>query len=169
MRWPGAWADPAMLDRLKGAGIDTLLVDNSDEFEPVRSRAVQMGLRVEHPDVPPTGTRIVKGEWPGVRSSRSRADADAGPTGVPWVDSNGWAVRLASATHPESRAWIEAAPAKQVFPSSYLTAIADTAAYGGRWIVTLDDALAGGIARGNANALATWKIDRTSHGVLRRA
>jgi hypothetical protein len=156
LRWPRAWTDPAAVDRLTGAGFDTLLIDNSDEFEAVRFKAAQIGMRVAHPDVPPDGVRLVKGEWPGVRLARG-ADASAGPTGVPWVDSNGWAVRLSLATHPESAVWVSAAPPKIVFPSSYLTAIADTAAYGGRWIVTLDDALAEGIAKGNDNALRTWK------------
>jgi len=148
--------DPAMLDRVKAAGIDTLLVDNSDEFDPVRSRAAQMGLKVVHPDDPPAGVRIVKGEWPGIRVSRGNADASAGPTGVPWVDSNGWAIRLSAALHPESGVWINAVPPKQAFPASYLTAVADGGAYGGRWIVTLDDALAEGIAKGNDNAIRSW-------------
>jgi hypothetical protein len=158
MRWPAAWADPATLALLKGTGIDALLIDNSDEFEPIRTRATQSGLQVHHPDAPPDGVRIVKGEWPGVRMARGAGGVDAGPTGVPWVDSNGWAVRLAAAMHPDRAAWIDAPPPKQPFPVSYLTAIADTAAYGGRWIVSLDDALATGIAAGKANALATWKM-----------
>ena len=152
MRWPGAWADPATLELLKGTGIDTLLIDNSDEFDPVRARAEQAGLRVVHPDAPPEGVTIVKGEWPGVRSSRGGGDLSAGPTGVAWVDSNGWAVRLATALHPDCRPWIDAAPKA----GSYLTAIADSAAFGGRWIVTLDESLAAGIAARNANALAAW-------------
>jgi hypothetical protein len=156
MRWPGAWTDPATLDRVKAAGVDTLLVDNSDEFDPVRSRAAQMGLKVAHPDDPPEGIRIVKGEWPGIRLSRGDADATAGPTGVPWVDSNGWAVRLSAALHPDSGVWVNATPPKQAYASSYLTAIADCAAYGGRWIVTLDDPLAEGIAKGNDNAVRVW-------------
>src|SRR5581483_1951378 len=156
MRWPGAWTNPAMLGRVKAAGLDTLLVDNSDEFDPVRSRAAQMGLKVAHPDDAPEGIRIVKGEWPGVRLSRGNADASAGPTGVPWVDSNGWAIRLSTALHPHSGAWVNAAPPKQAFPSSYLTAVADCGAYGGRWIVTVDDALAEGIAKGNNNAVRSW-------------
>ena len=157
MRWPGAWADPATLALLKGTGIDALLVDNSDEFDSIRTRAAQSGLQVIHPDNPPDGVRIIKGEWPGVRMARGAGGVDAGPTGVPWVDSNGWAVRLAAAMHSDCAAWIDAAPPKQAFPSSYLTAIADTAAYGGRWIVSLDDTLAAAIAGGKANALATWK------------
>src|SRR5579883_2158439 len=110
MRWPAEWADPSMLRLIKGTAIDTLLVDNSDEFEGVREAAQQQGLRVVHPDAPPEDVAVIKGEWPGVRLSRHGADAEAGPTGVPWVDSNGWAVRLAKAIHPESAVWVAAAP-----------------------------------------------------------
>ena len=111
LRWPSAWADPALLGQLKGSGIDALLVDNSDEFEGVRARAAQSGIEVFHPDAPPDGVKIWKGEWPGVRSSRGNgAAASAGPTGVPWVDSNGWLARLAAALDPDCAAWIDAAP-----------------------------------------------------------
>jgi hypothetical protein len=145
-----------VVDRVKGAGFDTLLVDNSDEFEPVRARAEQMGLRVAHPDLPPDGIRMVKGEWPGVRMARG-GSGGAGPTGVPWVDSNGWTVRLSAAMHPDEAVWVNATPPKEARPASYLTAAADSAAYGGRWIVTLDDALAEGVLKGNENALRVWK------------
>ena len=144
MRWPAAWADPATLELLKGTGIDTLLIDNSDEFDPVADarrtdRVCRSCIRTRRP----TGVANRQGRMAGrAVCPRRRRTSSAGPTGVPWVDSNGWAVRLAAALHPDCACWIDAAPPKQAFPSSYLTAIADTAAYGGRWIVSLDDALA---------------------------
>jgi hypothetical protein len=154
MRWPSAWTDPAALALLKDSGIDTLLIDNSDEFEPVREMAKRQGLQVVHPDTPPDGVTVTKGVWPGVRGSRHGASADAGPTGSPWVDSNGWTVRLALAMHPGREVWIDAKPPD--FPN-YLTAIADTAAYGGRWIVALDNALAANIAAKSERAMNSWK------------
>jgi hypothetical protein len=171
MRWPSAWANPAALDLLQGSGIDCLLVDNSDEFEGVRTRAGQMGLRVAHPDDLPDGVHVAKGEWPGVRSPGRGGGASAGPTGVAWVDSNGWVVQLAAAMHPDKAVWIDAAPPKQAFPGSYLTAVADSAAYGGRWIVTLDETLAEGIQSGNANAVSAWKniIQSTAYFASRQA
>ncbi len=153
LRWPAAWTDPACLALLRGTSIDTILVDNSDELEPVRAVAEQQGLQVTHPDTPPDGVTAAKGVWPGVRRAR-RGDADAGPTGVPWVDSNGWLVQLTAARHPGSQVWIDAKPPD--FPN-YLMAIADCAAYGGRWIVTLDDALADGIAARAPRAMEKWK------------
>jgi hypothetical protein len=149
-----------MLRLVKGTAIDTLLVDNSDEFEGLRTAASQQGLRVVHPDLPPDGVDVVAGEWPGVRLSRRGADADAGPTGAPWVDSNGWQVRLAKALHPGAAVWVAAAPPKSDFRAragAYLTAVADAAAYGGRWIVTLEDALATELRDGKAEAAPLWK------------
>jgi hypothetical protein len=154
MRWPSAWTAPAALALLEGSSIDTLLIDNSDEFEPVRAMAERNGLQVVHPGTPPDNVRIVKGEWPGVRRARRGSSTEAGPTGVAWVDSNGWAVRLASAMHPGRQIWVDAKPPD--FPN-YLTAIADSTAYGGRWILTLDDTLAANIASQQEKALATWK------------
>jgi hypothetical protein len=154
MRWPSAWTGPAALSLLTGSGIDTLLIDNSDEFEAVRATAERQGLQVVHPDTPPENVVAVKGAWPGVRRARRGSNTEAGPTGVPWVDSNGWAARLALAMHPGREVWIDAKPPD--FPN-YLTAIADSAAYGARWIVTLDDALAAGIAAQQQKALATWQ------------
>jgi hypothetical protein len=154
MRWPAAWAEPARLELLKGTGIDSLVMDNSAGLEAVRARARQMGLRVVNPDSPGDNVRILKGEWPGVRPQQG---GSAGPTGIAWVDSNGWSVQLCGAMHPDCAVWVDAAPPRQVFPSSYLLAVADAAAYGGRWIITFDASLAGGLASGNANAQAVWK------------
>ena len=154
MRWPAGWTDPARLELLKGSAVDTLMIDHGDAFEGVRTRAKEAGLRLLQPDAAPDGVKIHKGEWPGVRAQQG---GTAGPTGVAWVDSNGWIVHLAEAMHADAAAWIDAKPPQRVFPNSYLLAVADPAAYGGRWIVTLDDTLAAGVAGGNANSRAVWK------------
>jgi hypothetical protein len=127
----------------------------------VRERARREGLHVVEPDSPPTGAVIIKGEWPGVHMARGAGGGtEAGPTGAPWVDSNGWIIRLASALHPESPVWVDARPPQQNFrstPEAYLLAIADAGAHGGRWIISLDDGLAGRLAAKEASAVATWK------------
>jgi hypothetical protein len=86
----------------------------------------------------------------------------AGPTAAPWVDSNGWVVRLAAALHPQSAIWIDAAPKEsRLSPKSYVMALADAAARGGRWIISLDAQLASAIAAQNPGALETWnKVNR---------
>jgi hypothetical protein len=154
MRWPATWIDAARLDLLKGSGIDSLVLERRAELEAVRAGARKAGLQVVDPASPPQGVRILKGEWPGVRPQQG---GSAGPTGVAWVDSNGWMIQLSAAMHPAEAAWVDASPGRMVFPGSYLTAAADAAAYGGRWIIALDPNVAGGLASGNANAQAVWK------------
>jgi hypothetical protein len=159
MRWPDSWKDPAMLDLLKGTAIDCLLIANGDELTAVRSRARQDGVQVAEPDVPPPGALVVKGAWPGVQMRGGGGGASAGPTGVPWVDSNAWIIRLNRTLHPESAIWVNAPPAQRSFitADSYLIAIADSGAYGGRWIVTLDAPLVEGLAARRPESLAIWK------------
>jgi len=157
MQWPEGWKDPAVLELVKGTAIDYLLVPRGSEFAAVRIRAQQLGIAAGDPEVAPSGVGIVKGSWPGVQWPTS--GAGAGPTGVPWIDSNGWLIRLNRALRPDVAPWVDAPPpAKSLIPAdSYLIAIADSAAHGGRWIVTLDAPLAKGMLERDAESLATWK------------
>jgi hypothetical protein len=162
MRWPDAWKDPATLALLKGTAIDHLLIGTGAELSAVRSRAARDGFHVSPPGAAPAGVEIVKGQWPGVKMEPRRGGGDrvsAGPTGNPWVDSNGWAIRLAAALHPETAVWVDAAPTGNAVLTAgqYLIAVADSAAYGGRWIVSLDRALAVSLAAGKTDALAIWR------------
>jgi len=160
MRWPSGWKDPSLLGLLKGTPIDYLIVDKGDEFEAVRARARQLGLQITESGSALAGVATIKGEWPGVRMSRGgRGEATGGPTGVPWVDSNGWAVRLEAARRPESAIWVDAPPSGnlRITADAYMLAMADAAACGGRWLITLDQNLAEGLAAGKLEASDIWK------------
>ena len=159
-RWPGTWTDPSALSLLRGTAINYLLIDKGPEFDSVRSRARQDGLQVADPAAPPGGVSLVKGEWAGVRMSRGPGGgASAGPTGVPWVNSNGWAIRLAAALHPATAVWVEAPPAEnaRLTPDSYLITMADSASHGGRWVITLDAPFAAGLAAQRPESMTAWK------------
>ena len=151
-RWPGSWTDPGRVDLLKGTAVNLILVPPESAFDPVRACARDAGISTAAG--PPAGTVIVEGVWPGVKSSRGGGQ-EAGPTGVPWVDSNGWLVRLARTQHPGATVWVEAPPKdRRMFtPASYELAVADVAAHGGRWILSPDPVLA---AQATAGAPA-WK------------
>src|SRR5512137_1093929 len=146
MRWPAEWGgDPSALDLLKGTAVNCLLIEEGAALNAVVARARGEGIRVVQPGALPTGVKIIEGEWPGVKLSESGTfdHAAAGPTGVPWVDSNGWKVRLAAALNPGASVWVDAAPRKpRLSAEAYATAVADAAAHGGRWIVSLDSQLA---------------------------
>jgi hypothetical protein len=65
---------------------------------------------------------------------------------------------LTTAMHPESTVWVDAPPkGPRLFPQSYVVAVADSAARGGRWVISLDDQLAASIAAQAPAAMATWK------------
>ena len=84
--------------------------------------------------------------------------ASAGPTGVPWVDSNSWKIRLEAARRAGTDIWVDAPPkGAGISAASYRTAIADAGAHGGRWVISLDVQLAAAIGDGKPNALAAWK------------
>jgi len=120
MRWPAEWGvDPSALDALKGTAINCLLVRSDPALDPVVVRARQEGIHVVPPGAPQADVRVVEGEWPGVKLSESGVfdHASAGPTGVPWVDSNGWKVRLTAALNPDIAVWVDASPRKPRSPN----------------------------------------------------
>ena len=158
MRWPSRWQNPSALARLRDTHINCLLVEDDVALRPVIDDARRNGIRVIHAVSEISGVTVIKGEWPGVRMSRSsdRDESSTGPTGLPWVDSNGWKVRLAAALNSQSTIWVNVEP-KAPLPGSYALCFADVAACGGRWIIALDEQLAAGLDSGNAEALETWK------------
>ena len=88
-----------------------------------------------------------------------RNDPTAGPTGVPWLDTNGWYIQLARARTP-SAVWVLFDPPGKgtvVQPQSYLLAVCDAEAAGGRWVVSLDDNVRAELAGKGAAASAAWK------------
>ena len=158
MRWPSSWQNPSALERLGGAHINCLLIEDDAALGSIIEQAQRNGIRVIQGKSQPQGITIIQGDWPGIRMARSgnRDTATTGPTGLPWVDSNGWKVRLAAALNPQSAIWVDVAP-KTPLPGSYPMCVADSAACGGRWIISLDDQLAAGIESNNGEALEMWK------------
>jgi len=82
----------------------------------------------------PEGVTVRRGQWPQVRNARE-GGADAGPTGKPWIHSNGWAIQLAQAQEPGKTVWLAHEPPESPRPGSFLLAAIEAEAYGGRWIL----------------------------------
>jgi hypothetical protein len=180
MRWPSAWVDPALLGLLESTPFNCLAMEWSGALAPVAAKARAAGLSVVAVGdeaarsaasaagitPPPEPVLLAAGSvWPGIAGQASfngqtNVTELSGPTANPWIDSNGWLLRLARVRTPEKTVWLmftpPAAP-RVVLPDDYLRAIADTGAWGGRWVVSLDAALQGGLASGDAKALASWK------------
>jgi hypothetical protein len=112
---------------------------------------------------------VAKGNvWPGIASQglnsqdwRRGGDTQAaGPTADPWIDSNGWFLRLAKVCAPSKTPWLLFDPpggANVVLADAYRRAIADSGSFCGRWVVSLDDALRATLAQKEQSAMETWK------------
>src|SRR5947207_15975695 len=92
LRWPSEWTHPSALDLVMNSPVNCLLLQQNS---PLSSEMQKRGLTTLNASAAPPGITVVKGEWPGVRMSQGNGESSAGPTGVPWVDSNGWPGRLA--------------------------------------------------------------------------
>jgi hypothetical protein len=156
MRWPVVWRSASLVELVKGAGIDCL-IDNRPE---IAEAAAQAGIHAIREDERPADVVEIEGLWPGIRSMRFGAAGvtGTGPTGEPWINSNAWPVRLAAARRPGKSVWVRTVPAKYgVSALPYIMAIADAALAGGRWILSLEDELAAGIANSNTECLEVWR------------
>src|SRR6516162_1140968 len=102
MRWPAAWKTPALLDLLRDSPVNYLLVDGKEAAQRLAADAAAKGMRLKILAEPAEGVELVKGDWPGTKAAGAGDNerAAAGPTGEPWIDSNGWRVLLAKALHP---------------------------------------------------------------------
>ncbi len=107
-------------------------------------------------DAKATVLPVTDNVWPGVLGQRG-GGSSAGPTGTPWVESNGWYVQLAQA-RTELPVWLMFNPPAQgnvVRGPSYLSAVLDAESWGGRWVLSLDDNLRSGLLKGDSAARQT--------------
>jgi hypothetical protein len=155
-RWPAAWKSPPAGEWLAASSFTTVLVE-----KPVSWSVAGKQIQVWSQDSSPPGIHLLQGVWPRVKgeSGEARRGAEAGPTGKPWVDSNGWRLVASRVRERNAAHWLTfTPPAGQVIdPRAYRLAVADAETYGGRWAVCLDDDLAKGLSGGNERAIGTWK------------
>ena len=185
-RWPSAWTyDPALLSLFSQSPINCLIFEKLAAAEPVANAARAKSLTVLEwralgaaPlaevkwDSPVPQTVITGLDWPRMKLSGKRDSAVAGPTGAPWIDSNTWVARLAAVRAPRRPVWLGFELAKgdpAPGPDAYPIAIADSAATGARWMVSLDDGLRQGLPAGSAEAQKVWRSIRGGTRVLREA
>ena len=184
LRWPPAWVDPALLGLLEGTPFNCLAMEWSAALAPVAAKAREAGFTLVAIGneaaraagtaaglEPPPDALLLDADsvWPGV--TVEERGAESGPTANPWIDSNGWLLRLARVRSPQKTVWLMFEPPgapRIVLLDSYLRAIADSGAAGGRWVVSLDSGLRDSLARGDAKALASWKAMAEAVGFFER-
>jgi hypothetical protein len=148
MRWPDGWSAAGLVAQ---SPFNCLLTEGTQSGAPMVE-----GLRVV--TQAPEGVRMVDGVAPRIKMTRDeKGRAEAGPTGKPWVEANGWLVSLERARHPESAVWVGFNAERDWRPDMYVRSIAEPAVYGGRWVVSLGEDLARKVADKDAEALDIWK------------
>jgi hypothetical protein len=78
------------------------------------------------------------------------------PSSEPWIESNIWLVRSFALASPLRAVWISS-QLENASAVDYARAVADAATAGGRWIVSLDDALRVKLRARDASALEAWR------------
>lgn len=181
MRWVSP--DPASLELLADSPINCLIVDPvtvTAEFRQAaqsrnidlvalgdsskRAAAVKAGIpfleshtrgRLSLDTTEPI-LATEQGVWPGINTAPG--DAEAMPSGAPWIDTNAGFFRFARAS-TKARIWIaNLPPSNQIIPASrYIQAIADAAVVGGSWVVALDEDLTKQLLAQEGKAVQEWK------------
>ncbi|MEO8129785.1 MAG: hypothetical protein ABJF23_28565 [Bryobacteraceae bacterium] len=159
---PLFWPDETVsLEWLKGSPVNCLVVEKAAEG--LARQATALGINVmAMSELEPQVAVIRKAKWPRVPvAARGKSRGiSTGPTGAPWVDSNGWISSLTHVKTPGKPVWVATEPptdAGMLRTEAYVLAVADAAVYGSRWIISLDADLRKGLAGGNGEALSTWK------------
>jgi hypothetical protein len=160
----GTFDSQAAIAAAKSAGLSAIALPNftgQSDF-PVISWGDQAGMPW---DAKGPVLAAANNVWPGVSTTSGGADASAGPTSLPWLDSNGWFIQMARA-RMQVPLWVLFDPpgkGVQVLPQRYVTAICDSEAAGARWVISMDDDFRSGLTEGNASALESWRqIGRTA-------
>ncbi len=78
------------------------------------------------------------------------------PSSEPWIESNIWLVRSFGLVSPLRPVWISG-QLENASAVDYARAVADAAAAGGRWIVSLDDVFRAKLRARDASALKAWR------------
>ena len=154
-------ADPAATASARSAGLSAVMLTQA------ASQVSELPVLVQTPRDKvawEAATEIfssIDNEWPGPKLETTHGDtAVAGPTGIPWLNSNAWFSLLARELAPGKTLWLDFDPplsSNVAHPANYALAVADSEAYGARWIISLDDDLRGALLNNHPQALKTWR------------
>jgi len=171
IEWPSSWQDPALLKLIEAGPVNCILF----------TAGAPPALRTEAekrwacpPDLkwrkaseidwrsPGEVVAISDGVWPGLARSSGGGGGglDAGPTGAPWLDANGWLIQMARSRAPGKPVWIRSEPPENtanLSANGFRLALSEAAAYGAHRPIWLPAELAADIAAGKSAAVTTWE------------
>ena len=116
LRWSGALpkGDLAPLNCLYGGG----------EGMPVLSAEELQGVQIPKDAL-----------WPSVRVNR-RGGESSGPTGLPWVNANGWLIRMLQFRDATRGVMLDVKPDAEARPAGHVLQVTEAMAYGATAVVT---------------------------------
>jgi hypothetical protein len=132
--------DPEFPDALRKAAGSMLVVEIAKDGAPWRWK--------------PAPIVAVAGVAPSARNL-SEMGIRGAPSSEPWIQSNIWLVRSFGLAAPSPAVWISS-QFENALAVDYARAVADAAAAGGRWIVSLEDTLRAKLRSRDAAALEVW-------------
>ncbi len=166
LEWPASWKDPALLKHLDAGPFNCLLLppDASPDLRAAAEKKFACPTvawqKAEEADWQKGDLIAIKdGVWPDLSMKESAGDAQAGPTGAPWLDANGWLIQMARCRAPGKTIWIRSDPpehAERLTPDHYVLALSEASAYGARRPLWLAPAHADALSRGVGAAVNTW-------------
>lgn len=99
---------------------------------------------------------VNEGAAPRVRAASEDDAVMATTTSEPWIESNTWLAHSLAGAAGSRPVWLGYSLTDHPSHQDYVRAIADAAVAGARWVVWLDDALQGGLKRGEPSAKVSW-------------
>lgn len=169
LEWPLSWEDPSVLDLVQTSPFRVLLFPR--DSPPLAGAAARRSLQVltapawrkqAEIDWARPGDPVLIGDaaWPSLGAAGASDSTEAGPTGLPWLESNGWLIRMARDLAPDSAVWIRSdAPedASRADVSLFAFAQSEARAHGAVRALWAPPGIARGIAAGNSHALSWWR------------
>lgn len=169
--WPSAWKDASLLKLLEPGPFNCILFakDTGAELRAAAEKrhACPAGIVWRKSGevnwrAPDEVIAIGDALWPdlAVRSRENAGGMEAGPTGAPWLDANGWLIQMARARGGGRPVWVRSEPpadAAQLPASAYLLGLHEACAYGAQRPAWLSPQLAAGVAAGSSAARALWE------------
>ncbi|MCL4794721.1 MAG: hypothetical protein KJZ84_09165 [Bryobacteraceae bacterium] len=158
-------ADAAQtIEQARSAGLEGLVLEGDFEDAALGAYAGQLPLavltsrsklRLEGAAAGVTGT--YQGAWPGIRAVEDDT-VQAGPTGAPWINTNGGFLRFVRAAS-NAEVWIGYHPPENepLRVERYVMAVADAAVAGARWVVALDVDFTRRLLARESRALTDWR------------
>lgn len=163
IEWPAAWDAPTLLRILNGTPFNCVVSDRTQGGLPDTLKRMSPRWRAWSEvdwSSPGDPVAVSNAFWPDLQ--RKGGDSEqAGPTGTPWLDSNGWLIELLRARAPgATEIWIKSAPPENATGltwNHYRLALCEAFAYGARRPVWLAPHHASALARGDADAQRGWQ------------